>query len=238
MTRTALFTLACTLGVAACSHTRMPTDDELTHLLRSERAAPTDAKAALDRAAVDCLRAWSGNAELMQGLGPSLTDDAGRKDCRARVDGFLQDATRNPSSLAFADVSAEPAVRRAVELARLHAPPPPNVVTRPIPPSAMPGSTPAPPAAPAQPGVDLGGVGADLQDAEEQCRKVQEAAMAADAKPIMKRFAQYCGSNLSRLRATMETMKRSGADEKRLDATVVAARNIANNARNILAGGK
>ncbi|HEU4664865.1 MAG TPA: hypothetical protein VFS55_12630 [Dokdonella sp.] len=238
MTRITLLAAACTLGLAACSHTRMPTDDELTQLLRGERAAPTDAKAPLDRAAVDCLRAWSGDAQLMQGLGAALVDDAGRKDCRARVDGFLADATRNPSGLAFADVSAEPAVRRAVELARLHAPPPPNVVTKPILPSAMPGSMAPAARAPAQPSVDLGSVGADLQDAEEQCHKVQEAAAAADAKPIMKRFARFCGSSLSRIRATMEAMKRSGADQKRLDATVVAARNIGNSARNILAGGK
>ncbi|MGN6520572.1 MAG: hypothetical protein ACTHK2_14205 [Dokdonella sp.] len=234
MNRFSLLAIACALGVAACAQSRMPTDEQITQLLRSERAAPTDPKAPLDRAALDCLRAWSGNAELKQGLALSLVDDAGRKDCRVRVDGFLADATRNASKLAFADVSSEAAVRRAVELAREHAPPPPKTVTRPI--AGAPAAAPPMVAPPAQASVDLGSYGMDLQDAEEQCRKVQEAAGKADASASVKRFAQYCGGSLAKMRSTLETMKRNGASEERMNGTVQGARNMANNARNLLAG--
>jgi hypothetical protein len=231
--------LACAIATAACtpSPLRMPTDAQLTQLLHSERAAPNDPKAPIDRLALDCLRAWSGNAELMRDLSKALVDDAGRKDCRARVDGFIKDATRNPDHVTFDEVSAEPAVQRVVALARDHAPPPPNAVTRPIASAPLPGS-PIPPVQPAPSTVDLGVAGTDLQDAEDQCHKAQVAAGAADASAPVKGFAKFCGRSLVRLRTNMETMKRNGADDERMRATSQSARNLANNARAILGAGK
>jgi len=234
-----LLALACAIATTACtpSSQRLPTDAQLTQLLHGERAAPNDPKAPIDRQALDCLRAWSGNAELMHDLSKALVDDAGRKDCRVRVDGFIKDATRNPDQVTFAEVSAEPAVRRVVELAREHAPPPPNVVTRPIASAPLPGSM-NPPVQPAPSTVDLGVAGTDLQDAEDLCRKAQVAAGAADASAPVKGFAKFCGRSLTRLRTNMEMMKRNGADDERLRATSESARNLANNARAILGAGK
>jgi len=235
-----LLALACAIATTACtpSSQRLPTDAQLTQLLHGERAAPNDPKAPIDRLALDCLRAWSGNAELMHDLSKALVDDAGRKDCRVRVDGFIKDATRNPDQVTFAEVSAEPAVRRVVELAREHAPPPPNVVTRPIASAPLPGNPSPPMPSAALSNIDLGAAGSDLEDAEELCGKAQAAAAAPDAATPLKGYAKFCGPSLARLRINMENMKRNGADDERLRATSQAARNQASNARRMLEAGK
>lgn len=226
---------ACVLALAACSHLREPTDAQLTQLLRNERAAADDPKAPLDRTALDCLRAWSGDRELMAGLSPALVDEAGRKNCRLRVDGFIADSTRNTAQLTFEDVSATATVKRAVALARDHAPAP--VATTTTPRNAPPVAT-APIQPPAAPKVDLGAYGADLEDAEAQCRKVQEAAAAPGASTRLTGFASFCGQSLTRLRATMETIMASGGNEQKLKTVNESAKNIANHARMTLGAAK
>jgi len=59
---------AAGLGLAACHGSGVPSDAQLTQLLHSERATPNDPKAPLDAAAVNCLRAWSGDVELSASL--------------------------------------------------------------------------------------------------------------------------------------------------------------------------
>lgn len=227
-----LLAIACTLATTACtSSQRLPTDAQLTQLLRTERAAADDPKAPIDRAALDCLRAWSGDGELMKGLSPALVDDAGRKDCRTRVDGFIADSSRNTAQITFAQVSATAAVKRAVELAREHAPGPVATTTTPraAPPPATAAIQP-----PAQPKVDLGKYNADLDDAETQCRKVQQAAANPDASKRIKGFAGFCGTTLSRLRGSMETIMHSSGNEEKLRAANESAKVLANQARNAL----
>lgn len=227
-----LLAIACTVATTACtSSQRLPTDAQLTQLLRNERAAADDARAPIDRAALDCLRAWSGDGELRKGLSPALVDDAGRKDCRTRVDGFIADSTRNSAQLTFEQVSTPAAVKRAVELAREHAPPPVAMTTTP---RAAPPPATAPIQPPAQPKVDLGQYNADLDDAETQCRKVQEAAARPDAGKRIKGFSAFCGTSLARLRGTMETIMRSSGNEEKLRAANESAKVLANQARNAL----
>ncbi|HET7923523.1 MAG TPA: hypothetical protein VFL30_01430, partial [Rhodanobacteraceae bacterium] len=116
----AVTALAGTL--AACHHAKTPTDAELTNLLRSPAAQPNDPAARIDPGAVDCLRAWSGDAELAKPLSPAAASDAAKKACRQRLDGWIADATRNPDKLAFEDVSKPPAVKRAMALLAEHNP--------------------------------------------------------------------------------------------------------------------
>ncbi len=86
-------------GLAACHGARTPSDAELTQLLHSERAPPNDPQAPLDAAAVDCLRAWSGDVELNAALPPSASGEAIKTSCRQRLDGWIADATRNPDKI-------------------------------------------------------------------------------------------------------------------------------------------
>lgn len=225
---------ACVLALGACTRLHVPTDAQLTQLLRNERAAADDPKAPIDRTALDCLRAWSGDSELMQGLSPALVDEAGRKNCRVRVDGFIADSTRNTAQLTFDDVSATATVKRAVALAREHAPAPAAMAPR----TAATPVAAAPIQPPAQPKVDLGAYGADIQDAEAQCRKVQEEAAAPGASPRITGFAKFCGKSLARLRNTMETVMLSGGNVEKLRSANESARNLANHARMALGAAK
>jgi len=226
---------ACVLALGACTRLHEPTDAQLTQLLRNERAAADDAMAPLDRTALECLRAWSGDSGLMQGLSPALVDEAGRKNCRVRVDGFIADSTRNAAQLTFEDVSATATVKRAVALAREHAPAPVATTTAPRTATA-PAEAPIQP--PAQPKTDLGAFGADLADAEEQCRKVQEVAASPSQDQRIAAFASFCGKSLTRLRSTMETIMRSGGNEEKLRTVSESAKNLANQARMTLGVGK
>ena len=120
--RIALIALAaaCIVGMTACNRTHTPSDAQLTQLLRVERAPATDPQAPLDPAAVNCLRAWSGDVELTATLPAVTTGEAAKKMCRQRLDGWIADATRNPDKVKFEEVSAPPSVRRAVALLAEH----------------------------------------------------------------------------------------------------------------------
>jgi hypothetical protein len=143
---------ACIAGVTACNHARQLSDVQLTQLLRSERASATDPRAPLDASAIDCLRAWSGDAELAKSLPPAANGEAAKTSCKPRIDKYLADAARNPDKVKFEELSAPPSVRRATELLAEHrsaAVQLPSATDRP--PSAL---NPAAPSAPAAP-VDL-----------------------------------------------------------------------------------
>ena len=236
MTKLALLLSACLLGVAACSSGRVPDDAQLATLLRAERASPADPAAPLDALAVECLRAWSGDAELAKGLPARVTGEPARTACRTRVEGWLGDAARNPAKFTFEEVTTPEVARRAraLQQAREIAAAT-NHAGRQVPPAlARPTPRPQPMATPAS-NVDLGAAGAELADAESLCQQAASAAAATGARSNLQRFARYCSSNLKRLRASMESVAKNGADDPRLEGYGKTARNLANAARNLLA---
>ena len=239
MNKLGLAVLLGTFGIAACSHLREPGDEQLATLLRSEHATATDASAPLDANAIDCLKAWSGDADLLKGLSVRYSGEDGKAACRTHLDGWIADTTRNPAHFTFAEVSAPKTVRHAIQLLearRLAALTDP--AKRQIPPALLaPAHAPAPPAAP-DPSVDLGVAGTKLEEAETLCQQTQQAAADAQAAPNLKSFATYCGTNLRRVRTTMEQAARNGQGAARLDALAVSATNLGNAARNLLAAGK
>ncbi|MFI4970321.1 MAG: hypothetical protein ACHP7D_08935 [Lysobacterales bacterium] len=240
MNKLGLAALLGMLGIAACSHLREPTDAQLATLLRSERATAVDASAQLDASAIDCLKAWSGDAELLKGLSVRYAGEDGKAACRTRLDGWIADAARNPDHFTVQELSAPKTVRRAIELQearRLAALTDP--AKRQIPPAllAPAAAAPVPPATP-DPSVDLGVAGAKLEEAETLCQQTQQAAADAQAAPNLKSFAAYCGTNLRRVRTSMEQAARNGQGAARLDALAGSATSLANTARNVLAAGK
>ena len=90
---------ACIAGLAGCDRAREVSDVQLTQLLRSERASAQDPRAPLDPAAVDCLRAWSGDAELAKTLQPAASGDAAKQSCKPKIDAWIADANRNPDKV-------------------------------------------------------------------------------------------------------------------------------------------
>lgn len=239
MNKPGLLALLCVFGAAACSHLREPTDAQLATLLRSERAAPTDASALLDGRAIECLRAWSGDKELLKGLPVRVAGEDGQKECRGNLDGWIADASRNPDKFSFADVSAPKVVRRAMTLEEARRVAAAADPARHQIPAAL-GRTSAlsapKPLATPDPAVDLGAAGARLAEAEALCLQAQKAAATPEHKQ-MKRFADYCSGNLRNLRTSMEQSARSGQGPERLDQMAASADNIANVARNALAEG-
>lgn len=238
MKKLALTAIACAIGSVACSHVRELNDTQLATLLRSERAQAADENALLDSKAIECLRAWSGDATLAKGLPPVLADEPGKKACRVPLDAWIAQPARNPDKFAFADISAPKTVQQAIALqAARHAAFMANSANHQIPAALT-----ARPAAiaqgprPADPTVDLGAAGNELKEAELLCEQLQPiAAATADADAAVKRFAAYCTGNLRQLRGSMEQAAHNGQDSARLDAIAKSAIAIANIARKQLA---
>jgi len=231
--------ITCIAGVSACSHTREPTDAQLSTLLRNERSTVPHVRASLDSSAVDCLRAWSGDPELLKGLSVRFAGEDGKKACRTTLDSWIANPARNPDTFAFADVSTPKTVRRAIALQGAPAVAVPgDPANNPIPPALLRPAGQPQALRPADPSVDLGVAGAKLTEAETLCTQTQQAAAAADADARLKNFSSFCGGNLRRLRMTMEQAAHSGQSMEKLDAQATSATNIANVARNLLAGGK
>lgn len=233
MNKFLLVAITCVLGATACSRLREPTDPQLGNLLRSERAAPADANAPLDGLAIECLRAWSGDADLLRNLPMRSAGEDGRKTCRAKLDGWIADAGRNPDKFTFADISAPGVVRRAMELqaARSAA----AIANLPRQPAASPTNTVPQQSAPApDPSVDLGAAGAALQEAETLCQQANQKAATPGANSRLTRFAAYCTTSLGKLRGRMQQFARHGSSTT-LDALGREASNSAQTAREVLA---
>lgn len=237
--------LVCALAATACSHTREPTDAQLATFLQSNHAQPGP-KAPLDAHSVDCLRAWSDDADLLKGLSPTVTGEDGKKACRTTLDTRLADATRNPAKFTFADVTAPKVAARAVALqqarmlaemadpaAREHQPP--AAFTHPD--AAAPPPLPAgSPFVARDPNVDLGLAGTRLHEAQDLCVQTQQAARAPGAKDALVRYAAFCVGNLRRLQMTLEMSARKGHTEQ-LGKIGSSAEKMSTIARNLLAGG-
>lgn len=205
---------AAGLGLSACHGSGTPSDTQLTQLLHSERATPSDPKAPLDMAAVNCLRAWSGDVELTASLPPSASGDAVKQACKTRVDGWIADAGRNPDKLAFEDVSKPPAVKRAMALLAEHQPlnamaPKLPSANEPPPSAMMPGAN-APNAPAASGPVDLTEAIAAVDELDGLCQKAKQAAATADNTQPLARYASYCDKRIEQMRQRISMLQQRG----------------------------
>jgi len=203
----AVTALAGTL--AACHHAKAPTDAELTSLLRIQNSQPTDPRAPIDPSAVDCLRAWSGDADLAKPLSASWTD-ATKKTCRQRIDGWIADAVRNPDKLAFEDVSAPPAVRQAIALLQQHRATGALPARTDQPPPMMTRQTPAAPAPVLPKGpVDVSSATAGLNELDGLCKQAKDAAAGGSTAPIA-RYAPMCDRRIAQMRERANELQKNG----------------------------
>jgi len=206
----AVTALAGTL--AACHHAKAPTDAELTSLLRTQSSQPADPRAPIDPSAVDCLRAWSGDADLAKPLPPAAWTDATKKTCRQRIDGWIADATRNPGKLAFEDVSAPPTVRQAIALLQQHrataALPARTEQTPPMMMRQTPGAPSPAPALPKGP-VDVSSASAGLNELDGLCKQAKDAAASGSNQPIA-RYAPMCERRITLLRERVNELQANG----------------------------
>jgi hypothetical protein len=226
---------AAGLGLAACHGSRTPTDTQLTQLLHTDRAPANDPKAPLDAAAVNCLRAWSGDVELNSALPPSASGEAVKQSCKTRLDGWIADATRNPDKIAFEDVSKPPAVKRAMALLASNNPlaamaPKMPGQNEPPPPALMPGG--APQSAPAvnQAPIDMTETIANVDELEGLCKKAKEAAASADTTQPLARYASYCDKRIEQMRSRIAFLQQRGNSQQ--------AKMMADNVRRTLEVGR
>lgn len=223
------------LGLAACTQLRVPNDQELATLVSVQNASPDDADAPLDPRVIDCLRAWSGDAELLKGLAVRFAGEDGKKACRTTLDGRIADTARNPEKFTFEEISAPKVVRRAVEMYEAR-----RVATMSDParrqiPAALtkPATGPTKFATP-DPTVDLGLAGTRLLEAEALCQQAKQAATEPNAGSSLKRFAGFCTAPLRKLRTTLETSAKRGRASEQLEAMADSADNISKVAREVL----
>ncbi len=207
MKKSLLLMTACAL--AACS-ARAPTDAELATLLRHENAPATDPKAPLDASAVQCLRAWSGDASLAKGLPAAATSDANKGRCRNTIDGWIADARRNPAKLEFTQVSAPAAVTRAMALLSDRSP-----TEAPV--AQAPAAAPATPAAPvrtprpATPEGPAPEIEATLAQAQDLCMQVKSFVKTNQSDVRLNRYAEYCSTTQPTItRGNVDRMKKNG----------------------------
>lgn len=239
MKRLSILLALGTLALAGCSHLREPTDEQLVALLHNDRGLTVNAKPAVEYAAVECLKAWSGDADLLKGLAIRYAGEDGKKSCRTRVDGWIADSARNPEHYTFAELSAPKTVRRAMALQEAHAlATMPQPVNQKIPAALTPSAVVPAEFRKPDPTLDLGVAGSQLQEAETLCQQIQKAAADPQAKPNVKKFAAYCVGSLRQQRATLEQAARSGKTAEQLEAIAKSANNLANIARELLAAGK
>lgn len=223
--------IACAVALAACA-AREPTDAELTTLLRRQGAVATDAKAPLDPPAINCLRAWSGDADLGKGLAAAMSTEEMKTKCRSGLDAWLASSDRNPGKLSFAQVDQPAVVRRAMALQLANADasdhrPPPGLVNS---------MSPKLPVAPLTPGVglEMGAEGETLKQAETRCLQVNDLVASGKADPRVQRFATYCTTTLRQMRASMERFSTKN-NPQMVDSIAKDAANLTNTADKLIA---
>jgi hypothetical protein len=205
--------VACLAGTVACHRApRELTDAQLTKLLHEEHAAATDPQAPLDAGAVECLRAWSGNSDLMRNLPPAAASDAAKKTCRDRLDGWVADSTRNPDKFRIDDLTTAATVRQAMALLgqrqamaaipRAGDRPPAALMRRspmaPMPPMAPPDQQNYGPA-------DLSAATTAVDELDGMCQQAKDAAASGKAVPIA-RYANFCDRRIEELRRRISTL--------------------------------
>jgi hypothetical protein len=226
----------CTVGLGACSQLREPTDQQLVSLLRVDASAATGGSTLLNGEAIDCLRALSGDKELVKGLSIRVAAEDGVKGCRTRLEGMVADTTRNPAKLRLTDFSAPQTVRRVMALQVSHMNTQAETQPAPAPTAVLASAStpPAPPAAPPANDVDLGAAGVKLKEAEDLCGQAKEAAAKPDAATNLKNFGLSCAANLDMIRAYMQRVARGKSG--RLDNLTSSVENIIKVGHEALAG--
>lgn len=225
----------CIAGLAACSKTRELSDIQLTQLLRTERAAATNPRAPLDAGAIDCLKAWSGDAALAGGLPPASTSEAAKTACKQRIDGWIADAGRNPDKVRFDELSAPPSVRRAEALLIDHR----SVAAMPSgndrPPTALmpakPVATPPPPNPNGAVGaIDIADATAAVNELDSLCQQAKQQAATGDSAQPLARYAAYCDKRVEQLRSRITAAANSGNERQ--------VKVVTENAQRVLAVGR
>lgn len=213
--RIALIALAaaCIAGMTACNRTHTPSDAQLTQLLRVERATATDTQAPLDPAAVNCLRAWSGDVELTATLPAVTTGEAAKKMCRQRLDNWIADATRNPDKMKFEEVSAPPSVRRAVALLTEHRAATAGQTPMPSPRDQPPPGLVNPNAAPSAP-VDMTATVAAVGELDGYCQKAKQAAANGETTQPIARYASFCDKRIEQLRTRIAMIQQNNNSQQ------------------------
>lgn len=232
---------AAGLGLAACHGSGTPSDAQLTQLLHSERATPSDPKAPLDAAAVNCLRAWSGDVELSASLPPSASGEAIKQACKTRLSSWFADASRNPDKLAFEDVSKPPAVKRAMALLAEHSPlaamAPKMPAANDRPPAAMmPNAGMQPPPAAEGP-VDMTEAVTAVDELDGLCQKAKQQAASGDAGQPLARYASYCDKRIEQMRTRIAMLQQRGNPQQARMMTENAKRTL-EVGRKLAAGGQ
>jgi hypothetical protein len=200
-------------ALAACHHAKAPTDAQLTSLLRTQSSLPTDPRAPIDPAAVECLRAWSGDADLAKPLS-GMWNDAVKQNCKKRIDGWIADATRNPDELSFADLSAPPTVRQAAALMQQHRGVAALPSTTDQPPAMMMRQNPAAPAPTLPKGpVDVTAATAGLGELDGLCKQAKDAAATGGTTPIA-RYATMCERRIAQLRERVNQLATNGGTSR------------------------
>jgi len=235
-----LGTAACLAGLSACKGTRELSDVQLTRLLHVDRVAATDPRAPIDGAAVNCLKAWSGDVELTANLPPALREEAGKNGCKPRVDGWIADAERNPDKIRFEELAAPPSVRRAAALMVEHRASTttqlPSMGDKP--PAALGGPGQTAPAAPTEPSgpVDLSVATAAVSELDGMCQQAKQAAASGQSTQLA-RYASYCDKRIDMLRTRISTVMSRG-DSRQAQMVNDNAQQLLTVARRIAAQGK
>jgi exonuclease VII small subunit len=228
---------AAGLGLGGC-HGSTPSDTQLTQLLHSERATPTDPKAPLDAAAVNCLRAWSGDVELSASLPPSASGEAIKQACKTRLSGWFADGTRNPDKLAFDDVAKPPSVKRAMALLAEHQPlnamaPKLPGANEPMPAAMMPNAgMQAQPSGP----VDMTEAVTVVDELDGLCQKAKQQAATGDPSQPLARYASYCDKRIEQMRQRISMLQQHGNPQQAKMMTENAKRTL-EVGRKLAAGG-
>lgn len=203
----------CVVGISACHHAREFKDAQLTRLLHTERAIATDPEAPLDPVAVDCMRAWSGDADIAKGLPPAAVADAAKSMCRQRLDGWIADGDRNPDKITFDELTRPPTVRQAEALLMQHR----NVARMPTPNDRPPPALMQGPGTAADsnaPPADVSAATAAVNELDGYCQKAKQAAAGSETSQQVGRFASYCDKRIEQLRSRISMLQQHGTAQQ------------------------
>lgn len=201
--RKSLITAAiASIGLAACSGTRVPTDAELATLLRQSGAdqGGADASRSLDPSAVQCLAAYSGDAELAHEVSPAALSDIAKSQCRRRLDLWIADAQRNPEKFKFDEIDTPAVAKRAMKMYLDNG-------GAPLAPSGDEPEKPSVPATPASAPI-ADGPAPDMDKtlllADDICRDAKAAVARGPFNARLQRYSDSCESDVATTRAKVD----------------------------------
>ena len=201
--------VAVLLGLAACHRTHDLTDAQLTALLHTEDSQVSDPKAPLEPRAVNCLRAWSGDADVAKGLSAQVMSDNEKTACRKLVDLWIADKTRNADGARFEDVTQPATVRRAMRVLAEHS----TSVAR-VPATHADAAAPrvAPRLTGTQPAPPESSVAAAaaLSDLDDVCKQMKKQKSTGKVNTMQSRYADTCDARIQQLRTRYADLSQNG----------------------------